>query len=189
MPARPRCHKRHSRRSAKCPSNCPRNFFGPSRRGPSGSRRPHCLPAGHIATDKLDDSSRSHRASAQQPAFHRPECSFRRVTRGRIAAHHRHQQLADPHHPSIHRRPADRNACLPLQNHALPIQRQMIAILGHNRVDHHPVAHQALFDDPLPAAAPRSRPFRAALTGSLLALGHHHEVLEPAPRPVVRSDS
>ena len=40
-------------------------------------------------------------------------------------------------------------ARFPLQHHCLPVQRQMIAILGHHRLDHHPIAGQAAFHDAL----------------------------------------
>ena len=79
-------------------------------------------------------------------------------------------------HPSM-RRPADLDARLPLQNRALPVQRQMIAVLGHHRVDHHPVADQTLLDDPRRHRRRRHAALFALLAGPLLALGHQHEVL------------
>src|ERR1035437_9005596 len=86
-------------------------------------------------------------------------------------------EYAHPHHPPIQRRPSDFDARLPLQDHTLAVQRQVIAILGHHRVDHHTVAHQALFDDPLRRRGRDHPGFLAALAGALFAFGHHHEVL------------
>src|SRR5215813_8089578 len=52
----------------------------------------------------------------------------------------------------------------------------MTAVLVHHRLDHHSIADQSLFDDPLPK---RCRHNSASTTParSLLALGHLHEVL------------
>ena len=41
--------------------------------------------------------------------------------------HHRLQQLAHAHHPTIQRGPADLQTRFPLQDRRLPVQRQMIA--------------------------------------------------------------
>src|SRR5216683_7102186 len=61
---------------------------------------------------------------------------------------HRDQQLADFEDPAVQRRSADFQAEVPFQNHALPIQRRMIAIFADNRVDDDAVTRQALLDDP-----------------------------------------
>ena len=61
---------------------------------------------------------------------------------------HRDQQLADFEDPAVQRRAADFQADVSFQNHALPIQRRVIAILADDRVDDDPVTRQALLDDP-----------------------------------------
>jgi hypothetical protein len=53
----------------------------------------------------------------------------------------------------------------------------MVAIFGDHCVDHHPVADQALFDDPRRSGGRRHSAFLAMLASALFALGHHHEVL------------
>jgi hypothetical protein len=52
----------------------------------------------------------------------------------------------------------------------------MIAILRNQDIDHHPVADQALVDDPDRQRRRRHAAFRTAPAGALLALGHHHEI-------------
>ena len=94
-------------------------------------------------------------------------------------AHHsneRNQQLSDRHHPAVERGPADLQARLPLQHGALPIEREMIAILGDHRVDDHSIADQALFDDPCRRRSCDDTPVAAAAT-ALFALDHQHEIL------------
>src|SRR5271169_7070288 len=63
-------------------------------------------------------------------------------------SYHRDQQIADFEDPAVQRRAADFQADVSFQNHALPIQRRMIAILADDRVDDDPVTRQALLDDP-----------------------------------------
>jgi hypothetical protein len=53
----------------------------------------------------------------------------------------------------------------------------MVAVFGDHCVDHHPVADQALFDDPRWNGGRRHAAFLAMFAGALFALGHHHEVL------------
>src|ERR1035437_10761581 len=60
---------------------------------------------------------------------------------------HRNQQLADFEDPAVQRRTTDFQAEVPFQNHALPMQRRVIAILADDRVDDNPVTRQALLDD------------------------------------------
>src|SRR5438094_3568124 len=61
---------------------------------------------------------------------------------------HRDQQLADFENPAVQRCSADFQAEVPLQNHALPMQGHVIAILADDRVDDNAVTRQALLDDP-----------------------------------------
>src|SRR5207302_5087363 len=58
------------------------------------------------------------------------------------------EQLTHSHDPSIQRGAADLEAGLPFQNRALTVQRQMVTILCHYGIDHHPITGQALVDDP-----------------------------------------
>ena len=61
---------------------------------------------------------------------------------------HRDQQLADFQDPAVQRRSADFQAEVSFQNHALPMQGRVIAILADDRVDDDAVTRQALLDDP-----------------------------------------
>src|SRR5260370_32753610 len=61
---------------------------------------------------------------------------------------HRDQQLADLEDPTAQRRSADFQADVSFENHALPMQRCVIAIFADDRVDDDPVTRQALLDDP-----------------------------------------
>src|SRR5438552_267759 len=61
---------------------------------------------------------------------------------------HRDQQLADFEDPAVQRRAADFQADVPFQNHALPMQRCVIAIFADDRVDDDAVTRQAPLDDP-----------------------------------------
>src|SRR5260370_2847862 len=61
---------------------------------------------------------------------------------------HRDQQLADFEDPAVQRCSADFQAEVPFQNHALPMQRRVVAILANDRVDNDAVTRQALLDDP-----------------------------------------
>lgn len=58
---------------------------------------------------------------------------------------YRLKQLAHPHYPAIQRGTADFQTCFALQYRRLPVQRQVIAILGHQRFHHHPIARQSFF--------------------------------------------
>src|SRR6266851_9041533 len=60
---------------------------------------------------------------------------------------HRDQQFADFQNPAVQRRSADFQAEVPFQNHALPMQRRVVAILANDRVDNDAVTRQALLDD------------------------------------------
>ncbi len=61
---------------------------------------------------------------------------------------YRDQQLADFEDPAVQRCAADFQAEIPFQNHALPIQGRVIAILADDRLDDDPVTRQALLDNP-----------------------------------------
>src|ERR1035441_8875040 len=61
---------------------------------------------------------------------------------------HRDQQLADFEDPAVQRRSADLQADVSFQNHALPMQWGVIAVLADDRVNDDTVARQALLDDP-----------------------------------------
>ena len=52
----------------------------------------------------------------------------------------------------------------------------MAAVLVDQRLDHHPIANQSLFDDPLRGWR-RNHTTSTTATGSLLSLGHLYEVL------------
>jgi hypothetical protein len=52
---------------------------------------------------------------------------------------HRDQQLTDFEDPAVQRRPADFQADVPRQNHALPMQGRVIAIFANDRLDDDPV--------------------------------------------------
>ena len=113
--------------------------------------------------------------SAHPLVFHPPEC----IRPQQFHPHYsneRNQQLSDRHHPAVERGPADLQARLPLQHGALPIQREMVAIFGDDRVDHYPIADQALFDDPCRRRSCDDAPVAAAAT-TLFALDHQHEIL------------
>src|SRR3977135_3748790 len=56
----------------------------------------------------------------------------------------------------------------------------MISVLVHDRIDHHPVAHQTLLDDPLRQRR-RADSLGATLTGSPLAPDHLDKKLVPGP--------
>src|SRR5664279_1244806 len=60
----------------------------------------------------------------------------------------RDQQLADFQDPAVQRRSADFQADVCSQNHALPMQRSVIAIFADDRVDDDAVTRQAFLDDP-----------------------------------------
>ena len=90
--------------------------------------------------------------------------------------HHRHQHLPHLHHPAIHRRPAQLQTGFLLQRLALPVQRKMAAVLVDQRLNHHAIADQSLFDDPLRGWR-RNHTTSTTATGSLLSLGHLYEVL------------
>src|SRR5947209_16391782 len=49
------------------------------------------------------------------------------------------EQLTHSHDPSIQRGAADLEAGLPFQNRALTVQRQVVTILCHYGIDHHPI--------------------------------------------------
>jgi hypothetical protein len=61
---------------------------------------------------------------------------------------HRNQQFAYLQNPAVQRRSADFQAEVPFQNHALPMQRRVIAVFADDRLDDDPVTRQALLDDP-----------------------------------------
>src|SRR6202030_2823256 len=68
-----------------------------------------------------------------------------------LSAHrrdHRDQQLADFQDPTVQRRAADLQADISFQNHALPMQRCVIAVLADDCVDDDPVTGQTPLDDP-----------------------------------------
>jgi hypothetical protein len=77
----PRSDRRpHSRPSGEDPRTVPETVSVHPVLGPDGSRTLPFLPADCTATDRLDDSSRGHRASARPPGFHRPGCKCHGVT-------------------------------------------------------------------------------------------------------------
>jgi hypothetical protein len=57
------------------------------------------------------------------------------------------EQFTDPHHPAIQGSPGQVNAGFPTQNCTLSIQRTVICLLAHHRVDHQPITGQAFVDD------------------------------------------
>src|SRR5208283_996994 len=61
---------------------------------------------------------------------------------------HRDQQLTHLEDPAVQRCSADFQAEVPFQNHALPMQGQVIAILADDCLDDDPVTRQTLLDDP-----------------------------------------
>src|SRR5271165_543275 len=61
---------------------------------------------------------------------------------------HWDQQLAHFEDPAVQRRAADFHADVSFQNHALPMQRRVIAIFADDRVDDDAVTGQAFLDDP-----------------------------------------
>src|SRR5712691_10764386 len=96
-------------------------------------------------------------------------------------AHHWLQHLADSHYPAAHRRPADVNAGLAQQNHALAVERRVIGILADHRVDDDLIGNQTLVNN---ARRQRSGLHALLLTllllaSPLFALGHFHVVLGP----------
>ena len=61
---------------------------------------------------------------------------------------HRDQQFAYFQDPAVQRCAADFQAEVPFQNHALPMQRRVIAIFADDRLDDDPVTRQAFLDYP-----------------------------------------
>jgi len=61
---------------------------------------------------------------------------------------HRDQQLAHFQDPTIKRGSTDFQADVSFQDHALPMQRRVVAILADDRVDDNAVTREALLDDP-----------------------------------------
>ncbi len=154
------------------PSHSPRNFFGPSRPRPVETRTPSRRRAFRIATSRPDDRLLCYRASARAPWSHRP------VNRRREAdpTHHgdcRLQQLAHAHHPTVQRRTADLHARFAFQYRLLPVQRKMIAIFRHHRVDHHRVAGQSLLHNARRQF--RHRDAGTFSTSAFFAFRHPHE--------------
>ena len=143
---------------------------------PGGNRIPFLLPACRIARDTPGDPLHVCRASAPERSSRRPAGTKRRSRSCRMAAHHRLQQLAHSHHPSIQRGPADLHSRVPLQDRSLPVQRQMIRILGDHRLHHHAVTCQSLLHDARRQRRHRHRACLAAMASTLLALDHPHEI-------------
>ncbi len=52
----------------------------------------------------------------------------------------------------------------------------MIAVLGHHRIENHPVTYQTLVDDPRRQRRRHHRRHFTVLAGPLFALGHRHEI-------------
>src|ERR1035438_3215852 len=90
---------------------------------------------------------------------------------------HRNQQLAHFEDPAVQRRAADFQTDVPFQNHALPIQRQVIAILADDRVDDDPVAGHALLDNPWGQRCRDHSKFFTRPASPFLSFRDQHEVL------------
>src|ERR1039458_8848590 len=90
---------------------------------------------------------------------------------------HRNQQLAHFEDPAVQRRAADFQADVSFQNHALPIQRRVIAILADDRVDDDPVTRQALLDDPWWQWCREHSEFLTPPAGSFLSFSDQHKIL------------
>src|SRR5450756_2998431 len=84
---------------------------------------------------------------------------------------HGHQHHSDGHHPAAHRGPADVDACVAKQGHALPIKWAVVAVFVHHRVDDYAIRHQALVDDPRGKRSCGHASLRARFARPLLAFG------------------
>src|SRR5215831_3141203 len=76
--------------------------------------------------------------------FHRRLVGLQVAALHQLSTHHHHHGLEHfsyLHYPAVQCRSADLHSPLPLQNHALPVQRKVITILADDRVDHHSVTH------------------------------------------------
>ena len=89
---------------------------------------------------------------------------------------YRHQHLADGHHPAAHRGPANVDARVAKQGHALPIKGAVVTVLVHHRVDDHSIRHQALVDDPGGQRRGHHALLGTGFAGPFLALGHLYEI-------------
>src|SRR5579863_6349661 len=92
-------------------------------------------------------------------------------------AGHRDQHVTYPHDPAAHRRTADLDTGVALQNRTLSIGRAVVPIFSDDRIDDDAVRYQALVDD---ARGKRRRNYAQLLAffaGTLLALRYLDEVL------------
>src|SRR5450631_3730423 len=80
------------------------------------------------------------------------------------------------HHPSGHRRTSHFKSCISLENRALAIERERVAILRNDCVDDDLVRDQRLIEDAIGDRSNHHTLFLTALAGTLLALDHTHEV-------------
>src|SRR6266699_2579007 len=90
---------------------------------------------------------------------------------------HRDEQLADFKDPAVQRRSADFQADVSFQNHALPMQRCVIAIFTDDRVDDDAVTRQALLDDPWQQWRRDHSKFLARAASPLLSFRDQHKIL------------
>src|SRR5450631_3046159 len=92
-------------------------------------------------------------------------------------SHHRRQHLTDRHHPAANRGPADVDAGVAQQDHALTIERIVVGIFAYDGLDDDSVRDQALGDDPRRQRRHGYALLFTFLAGALLALGHFDKVL------------
>src|SRR5215831_3218463 len=90
--------------------------------------------------------------------------------------YHRNQHLAYAHYPAVQGRPSNLQPRFALQDHGLPVQRQVVAILGNHRVDHYVITRQTLFHDPWRQRRHRHCAVLTTAADALFALDHLHEV-------------
>ena len=116
------------------PSNCPRNRFGPSRPRPRRKSNTYAAPGATVLPEI--------RLVILSPALaclhiDRGFICLKVTAVDQLSPHrgdHRDQQLTDFQDPTVQRRSADLQADVSSQNHALPIQRRVIAIFADHRV-------------------------------------------------------
>jgi hypothetical protein len=90
---------------------------------------------------------------------------------------HRDQKLANFQNPAVQRRAADFQADVSFQNHALPMQGNVVAIFADDRVDHDAVTRQALLDDPWWQGRRNNSEFLTRPASPFLSFRDQHEVL------------
>src|ERR1039458_8657415 len=90
---------------------------------------------------------------------------------------HRDQQLADFEDPAVQRCSADFQTDVSFQNHTLPVQGSVIAILTDDRVNDDAVARQTLLDDPWRQWSRHHSKFLTRPASPFLSFRDQHEVL------------